>query len=56
MFDYYVADYWCFGSDAQAIKLVIDSSSKNFLKKYKTVVYHGVGGKTREFGQRDTVV
>lgn len=40
IFDYYIAEYYCFGSDAQAIKLVIDSTSKNYLKKYKTIVYH----------------
>ena len=40
LFDYYMADYWCFGSDAQAIKIMLYSSEKNFLKKYKTIVYH----------------
>lgn len=37
---YYVFDYYCFGSDEQAIKIAAYSKDKNFAKKFKTVVYH----------------
>ena len=55
LYDDYIFDYYCFGSDAQAIKIVAYDSKHNFLKRYKTVVYHGSGGKTIDFRQMDTV-
>lgn len=47
-FENYVARYFSFGSDAQAIKITGYDSQRNYLKKYKTVVYHGMGGKNLE--------
>lgn len=36
--------YYCFGSDAQAIKIMAYDSKKNYNKKAKKVIYHGNSG------------
>ena len=41
---YYAFNYYCFGSDAQAIKLSFFNKSPNYGRKYKTVIYHANGG------------
>lgn len=42
--EYYKADYCCFGSDAQAIKIVAYDPRKNYTKSTRTLVLNGNGG------------
>ena len=37
---YYTFNYYCFGSDAQAIKLSFFNPNPRYDKKYKTIVYN----------------
>lgn len=54
-FDNYTSRYFCFGSDAQAIKITAYDPKHNYLRRYKTVIYHGMGGKTNDYNSRDTI-
>lgn len=42
--EYYKARYYCFGSDAQAIKIVAYDPKKNYNKKSRTLILNGNGG------------
>lgn len=53
-YDRYQMMYYCFGSDAQAIKITFFDSKQNYDLPYKSVVYHGNGGYSI-FDGRDTV-
>lgn len=55
-FDYYNAMYYCFGSDAQALKIAGWSSQKNYLKRRKKVIYHPNGGYTADFKVNQDIV
>jgi hypothetical protein len=41
---YYQMKYFCFGSDAQSIKLSFINNDPKYNKKYKTIIYHTNGG------------
>ena len=41
---YYSFHYYCFGSDAQAIKLSFFNSKPDYGRKYKTITYYANGG------------
>ena len=46
---YHAFNYYCFGSDAQAMKLAFFNSSPDYDRKYKTIIYNGNGGTLAEF-------
>lgn len=41
---YYALKYYCFGSDAQAMKLSFFNPNPRYGKKHKTIIYHTNGG------------
>ena len=49
MWGYQTLNYYCFGSDAQAIKLSFINSSSLYSKKRKIIVYHANGGFIPQF-------
>ena len=44
LYGYYAFNYFCFGSDAQAIKLSFFNKSPNYDRKYKVITYYANGG------------
>lgn len=49
MFGYYAFNYYCFGTDAQAIKLTFMNNSPNYDRRYKTITYKSNGGVLQNF-------
>ena len=47
--NYYNMKYYCFGSDAQAIKLSFFNPSQHYGKKYKSIIYNANGGVFDDF-------
>lgn len=53
--DQYQLEYYCFGTDAQSIKLTLKlkDNGKNYEKEHKCVYYHGNG--LRSYNNNDTI-
>ena len=55
MLGYYAFNYYCFGSDAQAVKLTFFNESPNYGRKYKTIEYNANGGTLNAFPGMKTI-
>lgn len=53
---YYTFNYYCFGSDAQSIKLTFFNDSPDYDRKFKTIVYHANGGTSTAFNGMTDIV